>query len=118
MPRERIHDRRAGTRFEIVGRLPGTVEAVGVLRVKNITEDGALVEAPWPLSATSQHSARLDSSAGSFNVQLKVCHVTAAPHGPAADRYSIGFQFLTLDGQLRTIIRQLPRRQNPDVKDG
>jgi hypothetical protein len=118
MPRERVHDRRAGTRFEIVGRLPGTVETVGVLRVRNIAEGGALVEAPWPLPANSQHSARLGLSSGTFNVQVEVCHVTAAPHASAADRYSIGFHFLELDGRIRTLIEELPGRRSSDAIDG
>ena len=118
MPSERVHDRRAGPRFEIVGRLPGTFETVGVLGVKNIAEGGALVEAPWPLPAGSKHSARLEMASGTFNVDVKVCHVTAAPHGVAANRYSIGLQLLSLDGHIRTLIEQLRVRQSSDGKDG
>ena len=95
MPRnEREKDRRHGLRFEIVGRLSGSVATVEPVTVWNICAGGALIEAPFTLALNSWHSIRLGSEATFGTLDARVCHVAAAK-SPA--RYLIGLEFVAPD---------------------
>ena len=95
MPRnEREKDRRRGLRFEIVGRLSGSVATVEPVTVLNICAAGALIEAPFTLALNSWHSIRLGAEATFGALDARVCHVAAAK---SPSRYLIGLEFVAPD---------------------
>ena len=83
-------DRRSRVRFEIVGRLRGTVAADATLRVRNLCGGGALVEAPWPLPLAAPCVVRLDAGAQVATLDAHVRHVR---RDAAESTYLIGLEF-------------------------
>ena len=86
-----MSDRRGQPRFEIVGRLRGSVASLEQLTLINLSAGGALIEAPWPLAPESVHSIRLKSGAAMQDVdgtrQARQAHLarrrgTALPRRP------------------------------------
>ena len=55
----RLADRRSATRFEIVGELWGSVQALEPLRVCNLAREGALIESVAPLPVGSVQAVRM-----------------------------------------------------------
>lgn len=101
-------DRRTGLRFEIVGRLRGTVAAEEALRLRNVSVGGALVETPWPLSVDSIHRVRLESERHHTMLQARVRHVRASED---SDRYVVGFEFVAIDPRAAEQLEHLVSRQ-------
>ena len=104
MPRERQTDRRSGTRFEIIGRLPSTVDTVTPVIMRNLSRGGALFEAHWRLPVNSRHTVRLDSAAGPADVQIEVRSVRHAPGANDGPRFLLGVEFVDPDHTLLEII--------------
>jgi hypothetical protein len=86
-----MSDRRQRLRFEIVGRLRGTLVTEERLRVRNVSPAGALIEAPWPLPVDSVHAVRIESDTNVSSVEVRVRHVRAESDD---ERYLIGLEFL------------------------
>jgi hypothetical protein len=91
-------------RFEIVGRMPGSVATVDPVTVRNISPGGALVEAPFTLPVNSWHAVRLGSEATFGTLDARVCHVAAST---APSRYLIGLEFVTPDALTAGRIEQI-----------
>jgi PilZ domain len=105
--KERVSDRRAGMRFEIVGRLRGSLATLEPLKVRNIGRGGALIEAPWSLTHDSVHTVRLASDEQLSMFQARVCHIK-----PAEDmlgRFLIGLEFLGVDQPILDEIETLAK---------
>jgi hypothetical protein len=92
-----VADRRNGLRFEIVGRLRGTLVAEPAVQLHNISRGGALVEAPWPLSHGSVHTLRLESDTHVGTADARVCHVRQQWD---TGRFLIGLEFVGIDAAL------------------
>ena len=84
-------DRRSSIRFEIVGRLRGSLATAQPVRLHDISPGGVLVEVSFPLSVDSQHSVQLGAHGHISALDVRVRHVR-----PAIDvgRYLIGLEFL------------------------
>jgi len=91
--KDRLVDRRGDLRFEIIGQLWGSLEAIERLPLKNLGRGGALVESRLPLGTQSVHGVRLLLGDQPNEVQVKVRHVTPVST-PAGDRYLIGLEFM------------------------
>jgi hypothetical protein len=94
----RAHDRRQRARFEIVGRLPGTIASDESLRVLDVSRGGALVESPWPLSIGCSHRIRLESTAGVTTATAVVRRVT--PQSDGQPPYLVALEFMAADQAL------------------
>jgi hypothetical protein len=91
--KERLGDRRADLRFEIIGQLWGSVEAVQHLPLRNLGRGGALVEAESALRAEAVHTVRLTFIDQANDMQVRVRHVTPVQRD-GAERFLIGLEFI------------------------
>jgi len=86
-----VADRRSTLRFEIVGRLRGTLAVEDAVRVHNVSAGGALIEVPWSPPVDTRYAVRLESDQHLANVDARVCHVRQSFTGA---RYLVGLQFI------------------------
>jgi c-di-GMP-binding flagellar brake protein YcgR len=109
-------DRRSAIRFEIVGRLRGSLAADAAVHLHNISRGGALVEAPWPLEPRSVQTIRIDSDEHFGKIDARVSHVRQAYIG---SHFLIGFEFLAVDETLgQHIDRVVARHASGDAQSG
>ena len=92
----RLADRRVATRFEIVGELWGSVQALEPLHVCNLSHGGALVESVAPLPAGSVQPIRLSQGAETAELRAAVRHVSPLHH-QGGRRYRVGLEFVDVD---------------------
>lgn len=104
-------DRRAGLRFEIVGRLRGSLVAEPSLQLLDVSRGGALVEAAWPLPPGSVHTVRLESDHHVSTVDARVCHVRETWNG---ERFLMGLEFVSLDAPLAEYFERLSTLAAPN----
>jgi hypothetical protein len=100
-------DRRSAIRFEIVGRLRGSLAADAAVHLHNISRGGALVEAPWALEPQSFQTIRIDSDEHFAELEARVRHVRQTYIG---SHFLIGFEFVGVDETLGQHIDRLIAR--------
>ncbi len=85
-----VADRRTSLRFEIVGRLRGSLATSQPVRLCDLSPGGALVELPFPPAVDSRHSVHVGVDAHMSTLDVRVRHVR-----PAFDvgRYLVGLEF-------------------------
>jgi hypothetical protein len=93
----RLADRRTATRFEIVGELWGSVQALEPLRVCNLAQEGALVESVAPLPVGSVQPIRLVNGTQTAEVRAAVRHLSPVYLQGGGRRYRVGLEFVQLD---------------------
>jgi len=86
-------DRRTGIRFEVFGAFWGTFDAGDAVRVHNLTNQGALIEAPQPLAVESIQSVCLLLDGQPAITDARVRHVRTADD-PDHEHYLVGVEFL------------------------
>jgi len=107
------NDRRRDLRYEIVGRLAGSLEAIETLPIVNLSRGGVCVRSARPLPVESTNAARLVSENHTFDFHVRVRHVSEAEDGDAGGRYVIGLEFIGVaPGTLDEIERQQLRGQS------
>ena len=85
-------DRRSRIRFEVFGAFWGTFDAGDAVRVHNLTQQGALIEAHQPLAIESIQSVCL-----MLDGQPAVAHARVRHVQPSGDRgFLVGVEFLTM----------------------
>ena len=87
-------DRRARSRFEIVGTLPGTLETWDRLGVKNVGAGGALIESTTLLSVGSILRGRLLLHGQIRDVKAEVRHAVQQGSRRVGEPYFIGIKWL------------------------
>ena len=93
----RLADRRAATRFEIVGELWGSVQVLESLHVCNVSPGGALVESSAPLPVGSLQPIRLSRGVETTELRAAVRHLSPV-HLPGGGRcYRVGLEFVDVD---------------------
>lgn len=103
--RRRLGDRRIRPRYDIVGDLRGTVEAVLRLPLKNVGLGGALIESHVPLPSQSVHRLTFACDGGEAGAQVRVRHVIPQVSADGEQTYLIGVEFLTLHPALEVQVR-------------
>jgi hypothetical protein len=103
----RLADRRLETRFEIVGELWGSVQAIESLQVCNLAREGALVESVGPLPVGSTLTIRLVRGANTTDLRAIVRHLSPVPLPGGGRRYLVGLEFMNLDVQTAALIEQV-----------
>ena len=93
----RLADRRAATRFEIVGELWGSVQTLEPLRVYNLTPEGALVESVAPLPVGSIQPLRLVQGTRTTDMRAIVRHLSPVHLPDGGRRYRAGLEFINVD---------------------
>jgi hypothetical protein len=109
-----LADRRVAARFEIVGELWGSVQALEALRVCNLTPEGALVESVVPLPVGSVHSLRLTQGAQATEVRAAVRHLSPVYLEGGGRRYRVGLEFLNVTDQAAAWIGSLIEEHRED----
>lgn len=94
--RRRLGDRRARTRFEIVGQLWGALETVEALTLRDLGPGGALLETEVDLPLDSVQRVRLSFGDQVTELQGRVRHVTPVNGLGPAGRYLVGLEFLAV----------------------
>lgn len=101
-------DRRAWVRFDVIGRLQGSIKTVDLCRVRDISRTGVLVETPWPLPLGSVQVAKLDIGSQSTWAAVRVRRVCAVPPDSVDPEYYLaGLEFVDEDSPLFDRIREL-----------
>jgi len=86
-------DRRTRVRFEVFGAFWGTFDAGEAVRVHNLTQQGALIEAPQPLAVESIQSVCLMVDGQPAIADARVRHARTAGDRAGAC-YLVGVEFL------------------------
>lgn len=92
-----IADRRVATRFEIVGELWGSVQALEPLYVCNLALGGALVESLAPLPVESVQPIRVVRGEQTSELRAAVRHLSPIHLQGGGRRYRVGLEFLNVD---------------------
>lgn len=93
----RLADRRVATRFEIVGELWGSVQALETLHVCNCSLGGALVESLAPLPVGSVQALRISHGTETAEIRAAVRRLSPVPLQDGGHRYQAGLEFIELD---------------------
>lgn len=110
----RLADRRTTTRFEIVGELWGSVQALEPLRVFNLAPEGALVESVAPLPVGSIQPIRLVQGTQTTEVRAAVRHLSPVYVQGGGRRYRVGLEFLNVNEQAAAWIGSLMEEHRQD----
>jgi len=93
----RLADRRSVARFEIVGELWGSAEALETLKVCNLAPEGALIESATPLPVGSVQPIRMTQGTQSTELRAAVRHLSPVYLEGGERRYRVGLEFLNID---------------------
>lgn len=104
--RRKMGDRRIRPRFEIVGDLFGTLEAVLRLPLKNVSRGGALIHSHVPLPSQSVHRLAFHSGGQDLSVPVRVSHVDTQVSADGERTYLIGVAFLSAQPALLEFIER------------
>jgi c-di-GMP-binding flagellar brake protein YcgR len=96
-----LTDRRTSLRFEIVGRLRGTLATAEVVRLHDISPGGVLVEVPFLLPVDSQHAMQVTTDEHVSTLEGRVRHVRPAFE---MGRYLVGLEFTTPEHLVREVL--------------
>jgi len=99
-----VADRRASLRFEIVGRLRGSLATTQRVRLHDIGPGGALVELPFPPAVDSEHRVQVDVDGQTTDVDARVRHVRPAFE---TGRFLVGLEFTTTEQPLADALGRL-----------
>jgi hypothetical protein len=114
-----LADRRLASRFEIVGKPPGILNALEPLRVRNLALEGMLVESPAPLAVGSVHEFQLIDGTTSVRVRAAVRHSSPPRQSSAERHFLVGLEFLSLDtDSFLGIERLLDEQPMPSASEG
>jgi len=86
-----VPDRRTKARFEIVGRLPGSLATERRVHLHNVSVSGALIETAAPLQPDTIFSVTFESDKHLATLRARVCHVRRTH---LDDGYLVGLEFL------------------------
>lgn len=98
-------DRRDRVRFEVFGFFWGTFDVREAARVRNLTSNGALIEAGEPLAVESNQSICLTVDGQATTAQARVRHLQpmTAPH----PHYLVGVEFLSASSAFQEAVERL-----------
>src|SRR5258708_10408116 len=102
-----LTDRRAVVRYEVVGRLQGTLERSEVARLVNISGSGALVETARPIAVGTMQTIQMTFDGRPTRVNSRVRHVSRIGQTPDRGPYAVGVEFLSPPETLMASIAQL-----------
>ena len=104
-PANRDH-RRQALRFEVLGRMAGSVASMETLQLVNLGTSGALVESALPLPPNAEFKMQLVLDSHVSEATVKVRRVNEIRRDNGALRYRIGLEFLVLSAEAEEVIHQ------------
>ena len=105
-PPNREHRRKA-VRFEVLGRIAGSLASMETLQVVNLGASGALVESAVPLTPNAEFRMQLVLDGHVSEATAKIRRVTETRREDGVLRYRIGLEFLVLSAEAEQVIQQL-----------
>jgi c-di-GMP-binding flagellar brake protein YcgR len=105
-----VTDRRLTLRFEIVGRLRGSIATAEPVRLHDISPGGALVEVPFPLPVDSQQAVQLVTDDHVSAIDARVRHVRPAFQ---MGRFLVGLEFTSPEHQVRQALGTFDTETEP-----
>lgn len=105
--RRRLGDRRARPRFDIVGDLLGSTEAVLDLPLKDISRGGALIHSHVPLEPESIHTLRLHANGEVGTTLVKVKRVNDMTTGDGERTFLLGLEFIAPPAAVLQMVEKL-----------
>ena len=105
--RRRLGDRRGRPRFDIVGDLLGSMEAVLRLPLKDISRSGALIHSHLPLPPESIHTMSVNANGEAFTTLVKVKHVTDVTTGDGERAFLLGVEFVASHPAVLELVEKL-----------
>jgi hypothetical protein len=104
-----LTDRRRVTRFEFVENQWGSVQTLEPLNVRNVAQEGLLIESPTPMPVGSQHVIRLVHKESTAQCHVAVRHLSPKKEAETSNRqrFLIGLEFVNLDDQASALVRDI-----------
>jgi hypothetical protein len=103
----RVGDRRSAVRLEVVGTLWGTLEVHKQARVRDLNQDGALLEYPVPVLPDTVHAVTFEHNGERVSLDVRVRHVRQATGADGAAVYLAGVEFLSVPAALPELVAGL-----------
>jgi hypothetical protein len=100
----RVGDRRSAVRLEVVGARWGTLELHKQARVRDLNQDGALLEYPVPVLPDSVHAVTFEHNGDRVSLDVRVRHVRSEVGPDGAPVYLAGVEFLSVPAALPELV--------------
>jgi hypothetical protein len=107
-------DRRARVRYDVVGKLEGTLERSETARLVNINRTGALVETTRPIAVGTIQTIQMTFDGWPTRVNSRVRHLARIGQTPDSGPYAVGVEFLSPPDALVASIVQLAGETQSD----
>jgi PilZ domain len=105
VPENREH-RRQTLRFEVLGRMAGSVASIETLHPVNLGTGGALVESALPLPPNAELTMQLVLDGYVSETTVKIRRVIEIRREDGALRYRIGLEFQALSAETEQVIHE------------
>jgi hypothetical protein len=102
----RVGDRRSAVRLEVVGTLWGTLEIQKQARVRDLNQDGALLEYPVPVLPDTVHAVSVERNGERISLNVRVRHVRQATGADGTVVYLAGVEFLSVPAALPELVAE------------
>ena len=100
----RVGDRRSAVRLEVVGALWGTLEFHKQARVRDLNQDGALLEYPVPVLPDTVHAVTFEHNGDRVSLDVRVRHVRQGTGPDGSTVYLAGVEFLSVPAALPELV--------------
>ena len=100
----RVGDRRSAVRLDVVGALWGTLEFQKYIRVRDLNQDGALLEFPFQVLPDTIQAVSFEHNGEQVSLQVRVRHVQRANRPEGAVIYLAGVEFLSVPAALPELV--------------
>ena len=110
-PAPRDH-RRQALRFEVLGRMAGSLASMETLQLLNLGTSGALVESALPLPPNAEFKMQLVVDGHMSEATVKIRRISEIRRENGAPRYRIGLEFLSLSIEAEEAIQQFVSPQH------
>ena len=91
-------------RLEVVGALWGTLEVHKQARVRDMNQDGALLEYPVPVVPDTVHAVTFAHNGQRVSLDVRVRHVQAGRAADGTTVYLAGVEFLSVPAALLELV--------------
>lgn len=100
----RVGDRRSAVRLDVVGALWGTLEFQKHTRVRDLNQDGALLEFPVQVLPDTIQAVSFEHNGEQVSLRVRVRHVRRANGPEGAAIYLAGVEFLSVPAALPELV--------------
>jgi len=100
----RVGDRRSAVRLDVVGALWGTLEFHKQARVRDLNQDGALLEFPFQVLPDTIQAVTFVHNGEQVRLRVRVRHVRRANSPEGAASYLAGVEFLSVPAALPELV--------------